>query len=110
MALQKAIQYNGLTLNYHRLVQLNINWSTSEARAVIGSYVDEEHRRDGFDPFQFFGFDWDSSNFPFGDDSNPRQKAYDAIKVWQNKHYEPGEDGGTVEVQEPGIFADAEDC
>ncbi len=88
MALQKTKELaSGITGNYWKILQVNIDYLNSTSHVTIALYVDEEARAAGKNPLaEQQSFNWQGEEFPFGssdlsaEDVNPLKVAYAKIK------------------------------
>jgi hypothetical protein len=109
MALQLTTDspYNGEIQDaYHRIIEININYSTRSSHVAMACYINRQARLDGKQPIKTQSFDWSGDEFPFDtvvlseDGINAVSVAYEKIKV--SKLDEEG--------NETNVFVNATDC
>jgi hypothetical protein len=91
MALIKDILTEfGVSVSYHKIVGMNIDWLDRYANVQVGSFVNEDIRRQNRRPARLQSFYYEGETFPFTADGPILTEGYLVIK------------------QEP-MFIDAED-
>lgn len=81
MALQKTATTDfGISVKYHKINALYINWFKGEAFVELGSWPTELIRRDGKQPLTAVQYEWRKENFAFNPDEPIVVQAYTKLK------------------------------
>jgi hypothetical protein len=84
LKLIKNTQY-GIDVEYHKILEININWYNKIATIKVGGFINQELRISGSLPIIMVGdkptdkiFE---NNFPFSIDGNNLREAYEYLKT-----------------------------
>jgi hypothetical protein len=108
MALEKIKEIDnlGISGDYHKIVETNINWASRGSHVTLATYLNQQARLDGKNPLETTSFDWSGDEFPF-DLPTLDAEGMNTIKVAYTKIKESKLD---EEGNETNWFADAIDC
>lgn len=71
----------GILAEYHKVLELCINWHNHNADVQIGSFVNKDARVAGADCILYRSYAFSAEAFPFALDQNNVEQAYIALKA-----------------------------
>lgn len=89
MALVKEIASSyGISASYHRILAISLNCRKRRAVICVGSYIDKEKRKEGYDPIDTIDIRVGEDDYPLFLSGNALEAAY----KWLRENVEGMED------------------
>lgn len=101
MAIIKNLESRvGISVNYHRIIGVNINYRDKKIVICLASYLDKEKRVGGFNPLEVVDIEVPTTDFDLFKNENPIALAYLWLKENVVGFDESEDDYEELEVKE----------
>ncbi len=70
----------GIPAEYHKIMEIRINWHANDASVLVGTFVNKEARMNNANCVIARLYEFPTRNFPFNMDHNNVDEAYLALK------------------------------